>query len=267
MANLYGVSAGGYHAWRDRPASQREIDDEELLVEIRRVFAESDARYGSPRVYKQLRREGFVVGQRRIERLMRENGIRAVAENKNKAKPWKVTQHADAKNKIKDIELTGINQVWLTDITYVKINGEQYYLATVLDKYSRKLLAWSIGPNKSCRLTKRVLKQAYKRRQPQRDPIIHSDRGSEFLGDEFRSMVKKLEMQASVNRPKSMNDNAHMESWYKTMKTEMYHRRTFKTLGALRSAMYNYINFYNNNRVHSSLDYQTPSEYELRYAN
>lgn len=267
MAKLYGVSPGGYHAWRNRPESQREIDDKALLVDVRRLFVKYKGRYGSPRVHDQLIKEGFIVGKRRIERIMRENGIRAVAENKPKAKPWKITQYSDAENRIKDVELTGINQVWLTDVTYLKINGKQLYLATVLDKYSRKILSWSIGPKKSCRLTKRVLKRAYKLRKPKINPIIHSDRGSEFLGDEYRALVKKLKLTPSVNRPRSMNDNAHMESWYKTMKTEMYYRGRFRTFSSLRRAVYDYINFYNTIRSHSSLGYQSPCDYELSYAN
>ena len=255
MCNLYGVSAGGYYAWRDRPVSKRRLEDAELLLEIRRVFEQSNQCYGSPRIYKKLRQERLRVGKRRIERLMQENGIRAIPESKNKSKPWKLTNYAEAKNRIVDIELTGINQVWLTDVTYLKINGRWRYMATVLDKFSRKMLAWSIGPKKSCTLTKRVLKRAYKLRRPNQSPIIHSDRGSEFLGKEFNDMVKKLGMEQSVNRPKSMNDNAHMESWFKSMKSDMYHRRTFVTLGAIRRAMYSYIEYYNNIRLHSSLDY------------
>ena len=158
MAKLYGVSPGGYHAWRNRPESQREIDDKALLVDVRRLFVKYKGRYGSPRVHDQLIKEGFIVGKRRIERIMRENGIRAVAENKPKAKPWKITQYSDAENRIKDVELTGINQVWLTDVTYLKINGKQLYLATVLDKYSRKILSWSIGPKKSMSIDQASIK-------------------------------------------------------------------------------------------------------------
>ena len=267
MARLYSVTAGGYHAWKNRPVSNKELDDAKLLVEIRRVFAQSKQTYGSPRVCRQLNREGLEVGERRIAGLMRKHGIRAIPESVNKGKPWKTTQYADAKNKIKDRELTGINQVWLTDVTYLKINGKQQYMATVLDKFSRKLLAWSIGPNKSCRLTKRVLNRAYRLRKPTGKVTIHSDRGSEFQGEEFTAIVKKLQMEQSVNRPKSMNDNAHMESWYKSMKSDMYHRRKYLTIGAIRRAMYSYIDFYNNQRIHSSLDYQTPVEFELSYAN
>jgi len=267
MCALLGVSAGGYYAWLDRPMSKRELEDAELLIEIRRVFVQSNQSYGSPRIYRKLKQEGLFVGERRIARIMQENDIRAIPETKNKSKPWKIENYADAKNKIVDIELTGINQVWLTDVTYLKINGRWQYMATVLDKFSRKILAWSIGPQKSCGLTKRVLKRAFKLRRPDQAPIIHSDRGSEFLGKEFTDLVQKLGMEQSVNRPKSMNDNAHMESWFKSMKSDMYHRRVFVTMGAIRRAMYSYVDFYNNYRLHSSLDYQSPADFELRYAN
>jgi len=267
MCKLFAVSAGGYYAWRDRPAAKRKLEDAELLLEIRRVFTQSNRSYGSPRIYHQLKQEGLTVGERRITRIMQENGIRAIPETKNKCKPWKIVNYADATNKIKDIELTRINQVWLTDVTYLKINGRWQYMATVLDKYSRKILAWSIGAQKSCTLTKRVLKRAFKQRQPDQRLIIHSDRGSEFLGKEFTELVKKLGIAQSVNRTKSMNDNAHMESWFKSMKLDMYHRRTFVTMGAIRRAMYSYIEFYNDTRLHSSLNYQSPVEFELRYAN
>lgn len=267
MCKVHSVSRGGYYAWRNRPPSSRELQDAELLLEIRRVFEQSNCTYGSPRVYRKLKQEGLDVGEDRVARIMRENGLRAVPEVKPKSRPWKAENIPGLGNKIKDVELTGINQVWLTDVTYLKVNGRYQYMATVIDKFSRLLIAWSIGPNKNARLTKRVLKRAHRLRQPEGEVIIHSDRGSEFLGSEFRDVIKRLEMKQSVNRPKSMNDNAHMESWYKSMKSDMYYRRTFQTIGAIRRAMYNYIEFYNNHRLHSSLDYQTPVAFEMGYAN
>lgn len=220
MCGLYDVSAGGYYAWFNRKPSERSLYDAELLIEIRRVFKESKGTYGSPRVYHQLKREGVYVGEPRVARIMRENGIRAFSKTLYKPTPWKTEFYGKAENKIKDIEPTRVNQVWLTDITYVKVNSEYKYMATVLDKYSRRLLAWSIGENKFCSLTRRVMKTALRLRNPETMPIVHSDRGSEFLGKDFSGYLKSQEIQQSVNRPKSMNDNAHMESWYKTMKSD-----------------------------------------------
>ena len=211
LCKLHGVSFGGYYAWRCRPESDRAIEDGELVEEIKRIFNESKQTYGSPRICIQLRNEGFVVGENRIARLMRENGLRAVAEHKNKSKPWKLENYSDAKNLIRELELTDVDQVWLTDITYLKVNGVHQYMATILDLYSRRLLVWSIGPQKNCALTKRVLKKALKLRKPTEKPIIHSDRGSEFLGEEFSKFARKAIKSHSVNRKKSMNDNAWME--------------------------------------------------------
>ncbi|MCP4259290.1 MAG: IS3 family transposase [Planctomycetes bacterium] len=115
--------------------------------------------YDSPRIYQQLKREGFYVGEARIEWIMRENRIQSVSRTLYKPTPWMTKFFGSTKNKIKDIKLTGVNQVWLTDITYLKVNGEYKYMATVLDKFSRRLLACSIGEHKSSKLTKRVLKE------------------------------------------------------------------------------------------------------------
>ena len=266
MCDLYDVSTGGYYAWKEREPSERSLYDQELLIEIRRVFNDSGETYGSPRVYQQLKREGFYVGEPRVARIMRENGIRAVSKTLYKPTPWKQKFFGDTPNLIKDIEPSRINEVWLTDITYLKVNGENKYMATVLDKFSRRLLAWSIGENKSSKLTKRVLKTALRLRQPETMPIVHSDRGSEFLGDTFSGYLKKVEIDQSVNRAKSMNDNAEMESWYKSMKSDMYHRKTFMKKKTLWQAMHNYIAFYNQKRLHSSLDYLAPIEFEEAYS-
>lgn len=262
MCELYNVSRSGFYAWRDRPLSDRALRDAELLVEIRRVFRESGETYGSPRVYQQLKREGFYVGEPRVARIMRENRIQAVSRTLYKPTPWVTKFFGSTTNKIKDIKLTNINQVWLTDITYLKVNGEYKYMATVLDKFSRRLLAWSIGEHKTSKLTKRVLKRALKERQPDIMPIVHSDRGAEFLGSEFSAYLTRVGIEQSVNRRKTMNDNAQMESWYKTMKSDMYHRKAFMAKNTLYKAMQNYVDFYNQERIHSSLGYATPIEFE-----
>jgi transposase InsO family protein len=198
------------------------------LVEIQRVFKDSDQTYGSPRVHAQLKREGFYIGKNRIARIMRENGIQAASKALyNHHKGTKTAFFGKATNKIKNMTLTGVDQVWLTDITYLRVNGEFKYLATVLDKYSRKLIAWSNGDRKNAKLTKRTLKRALRLRCPTVKPIVHSDRGAEFLGGEFSDFLKKQDLTQSVNRPKSMNDNAEMESWFKSMKSDMYHRKVF----------------------------------------
>ena len=263
MCRLYGVTRGGYYAWRDREESDRSVDDRRLLSEIERVHTRSRETYGSPRVHGQLRREGEGVGIRRVERLMRENGIQGIATNFYKRLPGLHKYYSSVSNKIKDLEITEIDQVWVTDITYLRVKGKFCYMATVMDRYSRRLLSWSIGSKKTTALTKRVLKKAMKLRQPRTPPIIHSDRGTEFLAGSFKRYLDKVGIIQSVNRPKKMNDNAQMESWYKSMKSDMYHRYKFENSNTLWKAMKSYIDFYNGERIHSSLGYATPIEFEI----
>jgi len=268
MCKLYDVSKSGYYAWCNRPVSDRALVDAELLVEIRRIFDDSGQTYGSPRIYHALKREGFYVGEHRVTRIMRENGIQAISKALyNQYKSAKTAFFGTAENQIKDITPTGVDQIWLTDITYLKVNGEYKYLATVLDAYSRTLIAWSIGEHKTAKLTRRVLKRALRLRDPLTMPIVHSDRGSEFLGSDFSDFLKKQGITQSVNRPKSMNDNARMESWFKSMKSDMYHRKTFMSKTTLYKAVQSYIEFYNTERLHSSLGYVTPQEFELGITN
>ena len=167
---------------------------------------------------------------------MRENGLQG-ATNLYRRLPGLHKFYVSLSNRIRDVALTGSDQVWLGDITYLKVNGAWRYMATVLDRYSRKILSWTIGKKKTASLTRRALRQALASRRPERLPIFHSDRGTEYLAGEFKRELDRLGMTQSVNRPKRINDNAHMETWFKSMKSEMYHRQTFTTDVGLHKAM------------------------------
>lgn len=262
MCDLYGVTAGGYYAWRDRPASQRSVVDEVLLKKIEKAFDKSRQTYGSPRIYKALKRAGESVGKRRIERIMRENGIQACSSTLYRRVPGTHRFFSSVKNKVRQIDVTSQDQVWVGDVTYLKVKGERRYLATVMDRYTRRVLGWSFGSDRTSALTRKALQQALRLRRPQGEIYFHTDRGTEFLAADFKRALKNAEFIQSMNRPRSMNDNAHMESWYKSMKSDMYHRYEFETDRALRSAISNYIQFYNHERLHSSLGYQSPVEFE-----
>lgn len=265
MCALYDVSPSGYYAWRDRPESLRAIEDELLLPEIKRVHTDSRRTYGSPRVHQVLKREGQGVGKRKIERLMRENNIQGCATRLYRRMPGLGRFFGAIGNQVHDRTLTGPDQVWVADVTYLKVAGEWRYLATVMDRYTRRLLGWSLGKEKSATLTRRALLQALKARQPKPETIFHSDRGAEYMADELRRTVAKAGMRQSVNRPRRMTDNAHIESWNKSMKSDMYHRRRFVTHRSLYEAIKDYIDFYNRVRLHSSLGYQSPMEFEQAY--
>ena len=262
MCELYGVTRGGYYKWRRRPPSRRAREDDRLVGVIREVHHGSRETYGSPRVHAALKRAGETVGKRRVERLMREHGIQGVSERLYRRMTGLSRQFLLVKNEVKALAVSDVDQVWVGDITYLKVGDRWRYLATVMDRYSRRLLGWALGKDRTTALTRRALKQALCLRRPGSRLIFHSDRGSEYISTKYRQSLSSKGLKQSVNRPGAMNDNAHMESWNKTMKSDMYHRRKFESDAALRSAVRAYIDFYNRERLHSSLGYLSPVEFE-----
>jgi putative transposase len=262
------VSRSGYYAWSDRASSARFIEDQELTKVIQKIYTESNGRYGSPRVQKALEKQGYSVGKKRVERLMREAGLVARVCKVTRRHVGTTRFYAKGENKLLDVEqVEALNTVWVTDVTFIRYKGQWQYLATVMDRCSRRIIGWSLAARRNMSLTVNALKYALRARNYPSGVIVHSDRGVEFVGQEFQAVLKRYGLEHSVNRAGCCTDNAHMESFYHTLKTELIRGSMFGSLKELRSTIGQYINhFYNTVRLHSGINYQSPVEYEERLA-
>jgi putative transposase len=263
-----GVSRSGYHAWLHHEEPERHRRDRELLGVIHRIFEKSRGTYGSPRIHQALKLEGINIGRKRVERLMREDGMRA---RTSRVYP-KLIKHKwlfrNIENKRIDLpKPTGPNQHWVADLTYIKHRKNWLYLAVVLDLYSRKVIGWSIAKRRNVRLTSTALLAAIRRRNPEPGLIFHTDRGVEYRSDEIQNILRQHGMIPSMNRPGSCTDNAEMESFFHTLKGDLLKKRLFASEQKLRNSVAGYINsFYNQFRLHSSQGYVSPAEYEAMTA-
>ena len=266
MCQFFGVSRSGYYAWRTRGPSQRQQDNLRLVEVIKEAHEQSLCTYGSPRITEVLQQRGFEASENRVARLMQANQIVARSATLYHANPGTHAFFTEIPNRIRHLEATGRDQIWVGDITYLRVGNKWRYLAVVMDQFSRRILGWALGKNRKVDLTLKALNYAVRNRQPEAGTYFHSDRGIEYAGLRYRRRLKQLRFIQSMNRPGKMIDNAHMESFFHSFKSDVYHGLVFKTEARMREVLKKYMPFYNQRRLHSGLGYMPPLQYEAMAA-
>lgn len=262
MCPVLEVSISGYRAWkRGGKANRSRLTDAQLLALIRAIHDELKGAYGSPRMVLELRARGFAASKARVERLMRENGIRARHKRR-----FKVT--TDSKHNLpiapnlldRNFTPTAPNQVWTSDITYLWTDEGWLYLAIVLDLFNREVVGWSLKPRMTADIVTDALTMAWFRRKPAPGVLHHSDRGSQYASNDFQDKLIEYGMICSMSRKGNCWDNAPTESWFNSFKNERMHGWRFATRERMTATAFEYIEvFYNRKRLHSTLGYKSPA--------
>ena len=265
MCRVFEVSPSGYYAWLKRSESRRMREDRRLLVEIKAIHQQSRGTYGSPRVHAELKARRMCHGRNRVARLMRDNGIRVRQKKKFKATTDSKHSHPVAPNLLeRNFRADMPDQKWLADITYIPTREGWLYLAAVLDLYSKLIVGWSVSSRANKDLVLKALKMAVGRRRPSPGLIHHSDRGRQYASKKYQEALDAHGMECSMSRKGDCWDNAPVESWFHTLKTELIHHRDYQTRRQAERDIFEYIEiFYNRSRRHSGLGYMTPAQYEM----
>jgi putative transposase len=265
LCSILQVSRQGYYAWADRVPSTRKQDDEQLKQRIRQVFTESDCTYGSPRIQRALAIDGQSSSRKRIARLMRQERLlgrhprRRFVTTTDSRHGFGIAPNLLDRN----FKPSAPNLVWSTDITYIPTLKGWLYLAVVVDLFSRKVVGWSMRPYIDRRLVLEALEMAITTRRPGPGILHHSDRGVQYACDEYQRLLAGEDMVSSMSRKGDCWDNAVVESFFSTLKQELVYRRKFVDRDEARTAIFRYIEgFYNRRRLHSTLGYLSPMEYE-----
>jgi len=269
LCEVLEVSPAGYYAWRSRPESRRTAANRELLDDIQRVHRDNKGRYGSPRIHEELKAQGRGISRGRIERLMRHHGIRAIMA------PPRWVRTTDSRHDLpiapnlldRNFTATAPNRIWLADITYVETDQGWLYLAVVMDLFSRKIVGWAMADHLRADLPLAALRMAISAQRPGAGLIHHSDRGVQYASAEYRKLLQSAGFKASMSRKADCYDNAPMESFFHTLKTELVYHTHYATRAEATRDIFAYIEgFYNRTRRHSAIGYISPVEMELKAA-
>jgi putative transposase len=265
MCKVLNISPSGYYVWRKRPESPRSKENRRLEAKIRVLFKDNREVYGSPRIHAELKDEGESCSRNRVARIMRKAGIRAKTKRKFKATTDSRHSFPVAPNLLnQNFETDAPNRIWAGDISYIPTDEGWLYLAILMDLYSRKIIGWSMGKRITRQLVINAFKMATGSRHEYQGAIHHSDRGSQYACNDYQQILKEHDVICSMSRKGNCYDNAVVESFFHSLKTEWVNHHRYRTREEARCSLFDYIeNFYNNKRRHSVLNYMNPHEYEL----
>jgi putative transposase len=264
MCQVLEVSRSGFYAWQRRPAGHRDRETQLAIEQIRAVHRASRDVYGSPRVYHALRRAGHTVGKHRVARLMQQEGLRGRAAQRFR---YIATRHDELPappNRVQqEFDRATLNRLWLADITQVRTREGWLFLAVLLYACSRRIVGWATATRPTQALALEALHQALRVRRPAPGLLHHSDRGGPYASAEYQDVLDRHAVIASMSRPGNCFDNAPVESFFHSLKTEWLYHLTLRSRAHARTMIFEYVEgFYNRSRLHSSLDYCPPDEYE-----
>lgn len=267
MCKVLEVSPSGYYAWRKRPVSQRVRENQELMEEISSIYTESGETYGSPRIHTELVDRGRVIGKNRVARLMRAEKIGVFPKKRRPITTNSKHDYPIAPNILKRaFHANRPNEKWLGDITYIRTGEGWLYLAAVLDMFSRKIVGWAMDDNLESQLVVKAFRMAAHIRKPPKGLLHHSDRGSQYASDVYQAYLADYNIQVSMSRTGNCYDNAPMESFFSTLKSDRVHRIDYQTRQEAKTDIFRYIEgFYNRTRRHSSLGYLSPDNFERQF--
>ena len=264
MCQIFKISRSGYYKWENKKPGNINKENDMLLKKIQIIYDDNKGCYGSPRITKQLNKDGIKCGENRIAKIMRKNNVKAKTKKRFKITTNSKHNYPVAPNLLKrNFSASEINQKWVGDITYIYTKEGWLYLSAILDLCSRKIVGWSMSDRITKALTMKTLKNAIARRSIADEIILHSDRGSQYACHDFKNLLAENNFIQSMSGKGNCYDNAVMESFFKTLKSDLVYWEKYLTRDEAKKSIFEYIEvYYNQKRMHSSIGYMSPAEFE-----